>query len=92
MTPECKAETLTLSYWFASHTSDAKLTWMVIARSINLVCLVVTALLLQKTRSPPGLRLLQRIGDMHPRNHNVTGKEIDIRFSYFEIEELYIKN
>ena len=35
------------------------------------MCLVVTSVLLLRTRSPPGLRLPKKIGDTHPRNHNL---------------------
>ena len=44
------------------------------------MCLVVASVLLQGTRSPPGLRLPKMIGDTHPLNHNIIGKERDINY------------
>ena len=35
---------------------------------------------LQMTRSPPGPRLPKRIGNAHPRNYNLKGKDIDVHF------------
>ena len=53
---------------------------MVNAWPINLMCFVVTSILLQWTWSPPGVRLPKWIGDTHLCNHNLMGKEIDIYF------------
>ena len=56
---------------------------MVNTRPIDLMCLVVTSVILQRTRSPPGQRLPKRIGDTHPRNHILMGKDVDIHFFDF---------
>ena len=49
---------------------------MVNVRRINLICLVVTSVFLQRIRSTPELRLSKRIGD--PCNHYIMSQEIDI--------------
>ena len=39
---------------------------------------------LQRTRSPPGTRLPEMIGNTHPRNYyNLKGKDIDVIFFFF---------
>ena len=53
------------------------------ARPINSMCLVVSSVLLQRTRSPPGPRLCKSIGETHPFNHNFMDMEIDIHFFIF---------
>ena len=62
------------------HQTQTKpnLSVMVNARPINLMCLIVTSVLLQRTWSPTGLCLAEKIGDKHPLNHNLMGKELYI--------------
>ena len=64
---------------------------MVNVRAINLMCLVVTSILLQRTWSPPGLCLPKKIEDMHLCNPNLIGKEIDIHFLSLNREIIHYK-
>ena len=75
-----------------SHSSDAKL-------AIHGNCaankpesvLQITFVLLQKTQSPPGLRLPKRTRNTHQHNYyDPKGKDTDVHFSFFfYVEEFY---
>ena len=64
---------------------------MVVTQPVNLnVSWKLHSYSLLRTRSPPGLRLPKRIRNTHPRNfYDLKGKDIDLHFLFFLIEELY---
>ena len=66
---------------------------MVIARAINLnVSCKLHPFSLQRTRSPPGLRLSKRIRNTNPRNYyDLKGKDIYVYF-FFCKKRIYIVN
>ena len=81
-TTDCRAETLQLSISPCRTQVTPNQLVMVIAQPINLnVSFKLHLYSLQGTRSPPGPRLLSRIGNTHPINYyNLKDKDIDLHF------------
>ena len=94
--PKADAETLPLGHRFISYVSDAELiTHGDNARRLNLMCLEGTYSL-QRTRSTPGLRLLQSVLWIHITLTSWTGtilylylnRRIDVIFELSRLENL----